>query len=91
MSVAPSGQAYDQAVLSIPDNPRNAAAVTPSDSAALPNPAQALYVGGTGTVTVLTIGGQTTTFTVPAGVLVPIACSQIFATGTSATLIVALW
>lgn len=70
----------------------NAYPVTPSDSTALTTAAAALYVGGTGTVKVLTIGGQTVTFSgVPAGAVLPIACSQVFATGTSATLIVALW
>lgn len=70
----------------------NAAAVIPSDSTALAEAAQALYVGVTGNVAVITLGGQTITFTgVPAGTVLPSACTQVKATNTTATNIVAMW
>lgn len=51
-----------------------------------------LYVGGTGSVSVVTIGGDTQTFAgVPAGTTLPIQVLKLRATGTTATLINALW
>jgi hypothetical protein len=70
----------------------SAAPVTPADSTPLPTAAQALFVGGAGNVALTTINNQSVTFTaVPAGTLLPIACTFVKATGTSATSIVALW
>lgn len=70
----------------------NAASVTPSDGTALSPLAAALWVGGAGSVTVVTYEGQTVTFNaVAAGTLLPISCQYVKATGTTATLIVALW
>lgn len=69
----------------------DAYAVTPSDSAALKPSAQAFYVGGTGNVTVEMRSGNTVTFAgVPAGEVIHAYVTKIFATGTSATSIVAL-
>jgi len=75
-----------------------AAAVTPSNTVDIPsvtggsNNGCTLYVGGTGSVKVLTIGGDEVTFSaVPAGTFMPIQVLRVFATGTSATGIVALW
>jgi hypothetical protein len=70
----------------------NATAVTPSDATPLATPAQVLWVGGAGALAVVTVGGQTTTIaSVPAGATVPIQVTQVRATGTTATSIVALW
>ncbi len=70
----------------------NAAAVVPSDSVPLTVSASALWVGGGGSVAVITLGGQTLTISgIAAGTLIPIAVSQVLLAGTSATLIVALW
>lgn len=70
----------------------NAAAVTPSDSADLTYPAECLYVGGAGVVTLDTAGGQTSVpFTVPAGQYLWVHAKRVRSTGTTATLIVALW
>ena len=67
-------------------------AVVPSDTVPLSNPAQVLWVGGAGSLTVITPAGQTVTFAaVPAGVVVPIQATTVKATGTTATSIVALW
>lgn len=70
----------------------HAAAVTPSDSTDLTNAAAALWVGGAGAVAVITAGGETVTFSaVAAGTLLPVACSRVKSTGTTATLVVALY
>jgi hypothetical protein len=75
-----------------------AAAVTPSDTVNIPavtggtNNGCVLYVGGTGTLKVTTIGGDDVTFTgVPTGTFIPVHVVKVWATGTSATSIVALW
>lgn len=67
----------------------DAFAVTPSDSTAFTIMARALYVGTTGDVTLITRGGTTLTFTaVPAGAIIPVRCSQVKTTGTTASNIV---
>lgn len=75
-----------------------AAEVTPSDTVNIPsltggtNNGCVLYVGVEGNVRVLTIGGDTVTFTgVQGGTFVPVQVLRVFATGTTATSIVALW
>jgi hypothetical protein len=70
---------------------RRAFAVTPSDSEDLKTPARALYVGGVGNVSLVTIGGDTVTLTgLQAGSFVPVACTRVLSAGTSASNIVAL-
>ena len=67
-------------------------AVTKSDTARLPRAAAALYVGGTGAVAVNTLGNNLVTFAaVPAGAIIPIECTHVMSTGTTATNIVALY
>lgn len=71
-----------------------AVAVTPSDAADLPtSPAKGLWVGGAGAVKVTLINGNTVTFSgIPAGTLLPIVVTRVFATGgTTATLMLALY
>lgn len=76
-----------------------AAAVTPSNTADIPsisggtsNNGCVLYVGGAGDLTVDTIGGDTVTFVaVPAGSFIPVQVTRVYAAGTTATSIVALW
>jgi hypothetical protein len=69
---------------------REAVAVTPSDTTAVKF--RALYIGGTGDVTVQTLGdGTTTTFkAVPVGTTLWIGCTLVKTTGTTATNIVGL-
>jgi hypothetical protein len=56
------------------------------------NPGCFLYVGGTGNVSVVTIGGDIITFNgVPAGTTLPVQVLRLRSTGTTATLINALW
>jgi len=76
-----------------------AAVVTPNDSTDLPFATRAVWVGGAGTLTVNMKGqnaqnpGQANVLIsgIPAGTLLPIAVTRIKTTGTTATLIVALW
>lgn len=76
-----------------------AAAVTPSDTANIPSVSGGtndegciLYIGGTGNVKVRTIGGDDVVFAaVPAGTTLQVRVLRVFATGTAATNIVALW
>lgn len=71
---------------------RHAAAVAPNDGADLGNVTRRLYVGGTGDLVVVTAAGETATCrAVPAGTVLDIAVARVKATGTTATLIVALW
>ena len=51
-----------------------------------------LYIGGTGNVSVITIGGDQITFNgVPAGTTLPIQVLKLRSTGTTATNVNALW
>lgn len=75
-----------------------AAAVTPSNTAQIPsisggkNNGCVLYIGGSGDIKVKTAGGDEVTFTgVQAGTFMPVNVVQVFATGTTATNILALW
>lgn len=74
----------------------NAVAVVPSDSTDLPTSAYGLFVGGAGDIKVTMIGGSTVdgkvvTFAgVSAGQFLPINVVRVWATGTTATLILAL-
>nr|DAL11089.1 MAG TPA_asm: hypothetical protein [Bacteriophage sp.] len=71
---------------------RRAAAVTTSDSAVSDDPTRALYVGGAGNVKVDMVSGGTVTFSnVAAGTLLPIQVTRVYATGTTATLIIGLY
>lgn len=74
------------------DPAKSGGAVTPSDSVDLATLSRALWVGGAGDVKVTLQGGTTVTLSaVPAGSMLPLQCSRVWATGTSATLIIALW
>lgn len=68
---------------------RDAQPVTPSDTAG--NTFDSLYVGGAGDVAVDTADGTTVTFSgVVAGTVLPIRVTRVWATGTTATLILGL-
>jgi hypothetical protein len=72
---------------------RNAAAVTPNDGADLAVAARALYIGaGSGGLKVTMQGGQDVTFAgLSVGVLYPFSVTRVWATGTTASSIVAIW
>ncbi len=73
---------YEQAVI-----------ITPNDGADLAlTPTQAVYIGGAGTMTAVMEDGNTVLFTgLLAGVIYPFRVVRIHLTGTSATLIGALY
>jgi|TARA_R110000744_G_scaffold96259_1_gene186023 hypothetical protein len=79
-----------------------AADVTPSDTVDIPsvstdpgagkNNGCVLFVGGAGTLKVRTVGGDDVTFNgINTGAFIPVQVVRVFATGTSATNIIALW
>jgi hypothetical protein len=72
---------------------RQAVAVTPSDTTPLTKYAKALYIGVTGDVTVIPVGGTTGVLfkAHPVGYFVGCQVAQVMATGTTATNIVALY
>lgn len=77
--------------MSITNPALRAKVVTPSDTVEMTINTAALYVGGTGNVALVTSGGDTVTFTaVPAGTILPVQVNKVLATGTTATLIVAM-
>ena len=69
-----------------------AVAITASDSDELDNVTRAIYVGSTGDLKVVTLGGDTIVFkSLPAGALLPVRAKQVLSTGTTASDLVALW
>lgn len=88
-----------QAIPSMPVE--SAIQVVPNDGAILVPPSgdplkatRALLLGGAGTVKVDMADGTTITMTIPStalGILLPIAVKKVYATGTTATLIVAFY
>lgn len=83
--------ANTSATSALGDSSTHAVVVVPSDTVDLPIVAGALYIGGAGDVTVDTLGGETnvTLKAVPLGRL-RLAVTRVYATGTTATNIVAL-
>ena len=79
------------------DSFNRAVAVTPSDTvpisfgAAPPNPgyARRLFIGSAGAVTLITLGGDTVQYVAQAGTYIRINCTQVKASGTVATGIIA--
>ena len=64
--------------------------VTPSDTVDMATPSRALNVQQSGTVRVSTTGGSTATLYVAAGIGFPVRATRVWATGTTATGIVAM-
>ena len=74
-----------------PMYPEDAAAVTPSDSVDLPQ-FSVIYVGGAGNVKVTTAQGSVVTFSgVNAGTVIPVRVRRVWSTGTTATLMTAVY
>lgn len=71
--------------------PTGGSAVAPSDANDLPVPTRALNVAGAGFVRVTLLDGDVVTLSVAAGVLFPLRAVRIWATGTTAADIVALY
>ena len=74
-----------------PMYPEDAAAVTPSDTADLPQ-FSVIFVGGAGNVKVTTAQGSAVTFSgLNAGTVLPVRVRRVWATGTTATLLTAVF
>jgi len=72
------------------DPGQDAAAVTPSDTVEID--ARALYIGVAGDVKIKTALGSDVTFVgIGAGTILPVRAKIVFATGTTATSIVAIF
>lgn len=66
-------------------------ALTKSDSATF-SPTRGLYVGGAGDVAVVDLSGNSVTLVgALAGSVLPIRCTQLLSTGTTATNVIALY
>lgn len=66
-------------------------AVTPHNSTNFNVAARALYIGGAGDVVVVMASGAVLTFVgVPAGTLLPVRCTRVNSTNTTATSIIGL-
>ena len=75
-----------------------AASVTPSDTANIPsvsggtNNGCVLYVGSAGNLRVQTVGGDDVTFNnINTGAFIPVQIVKVYATGNTASNILALW
>jgi hypothetical protein len=69
-----------------------AVAVTPDNSNDLTNTTRGIYVGGAGNIKVDMADGTTVTFTAIAiGIVHPLRVKRVYATGTTATTILALY
>lgn len=76
------------------ESPATHAVATPaSDTVDMTVPCRAIWVATGGSVKVTTVGGETVTFTgVPDGYVLPVSCSRIWSTGTTApTTLLALY
>jgi hypothetical protein len=68
----------------------HAAAVVPSDTSDLPFASKRLWVGGAGSVSLITVGGDTVTYAaIPAGTYLRVRAARVLAAGTTASAIVA--
>ena len=71
--------------------PANLEAVFPNDANDLPNATRGINVGVSGSIRLTTVNGDTGTISVAAGVVFPVRAKRIWATGTTATNITALY
>jgi hypothetical protein len=70
----------------LPATAFDAVAVTKSDSTVYDPPLAGLFIGGAGNVAVVTEKGNTVTFTgCIAGQILPITCTKVMSTNTTAT------
>jgi hypothetical protein len=77
---------------SLTSPPEDAAAIAPDDGRDLATATRAVWVGGGGDIRLRMLGGAEVTLEgVAAGSLLPLRVARIFATGTTATALVALW
>jgi hypothetical protein len=66
----------------------HAFAITPNDAVELTTAAKAIYIGGEGDITLVTVGGEEVTFTgLLAGTILPVRSKQIKEATTATNLI----
>lgn len=70
---------------------RRAATITKHDSTNIARVTDAIHVGGAGTMTVVFEDDSTCQFTVAVGNVVPVRAKRVNSTGSTATLLVALY
>jgi hypothetical protein len=70
----------------------DAFAITPHDTNPLTTPVRAVYIGGAGDVNLITLAGNTVLFAgALAGTWLPIRCSHVLSTDTTATNLVGMY
>lgn len=70
---------------------REAALITPDDTADLSAPSRAIFVGQSGNLAVQMVSGQTVTFAnLQAGMVYPLRVARVLATGTTASDVLSL-
>jgi hypothetical protein len=83
---------FDNGISAVESPAFNAFPVTPSDTVDLAHVACAIYCGGAGDLSLVTVNGDTVTLVaLVSGLIHPITASRIRATGTTATSILALY
>lgn len=82
---------FSRHVSGINSPPSHLFPVTPDDGADLPDASRALNVSQNGYVRVTTVGGETATVFIAAGIVFPVRAARIWSTGTTATGIVAMY
>ena len=83
---------WDKETEQLSDPAANAAEITPSDTTDLAQASRGIWVGYDGTLKVTMVRGQVVTFrAVTAGQFIPIRVKRVWATGTSAQYLVAIW
>lgn len=75
-----------------PNPGEGAFAIVPDDAINLTVKPRAIYVGGAGNITLLTLNGETVTFTaVPVGTILPVRAVRVNATLTTASLLIGIY
>lgn len=82
---------FSSYVESLESPPSNVIAVTPDDALDLPDASRGLNVALGGAVRVTTTGGTTETLMIAAGGVFPVRATRVWATGTTASGIVAMF
>lgn len=91
MAIIDTSLSSDKSGKTVTSFPKNAKAITKSDDDVFSKPVT-IFVGVGGTVTVVPVGGDATVqFTIQAGGFVPVLCTAVLSTGTSASGFVAVW
>jgi hypothetical protein len=75
-----------------PNPGEGAFAIVPSDVTPLAVKPRAIYVGGAGNISLITLNGETVVFTaVPVGSILPVRAAQVLSTNTTATLLIGIY